>query len=165
MFKVKDDDNTWSEPVTRLLEVKANQVFTLNDMTNIPGELFPDKLIEFRVMYTDPDNDPPTKTNLLYSNGSDWKTEQMGEVNPADSNYVDGKEYYFNKKFSSGDWKYKFEFRNSQHAEKTTIEEKFKVEEPGWLLPGPGAGAAFGAILLASIVVAVTFRGRKEQVL
>jgi len=162
-FKVRDDDGVWSEPVTRELEIKANMVFTIEDLTDIPDEVFTDKLIEFRVKYSDPDNDPPTVSTLLYSKGNDWKTEPLREVNQADTNYVDGKEYYFNKKFDAGDWKYKFEFRNSQHPEKTTPEEKFKVEEPSGRLPGPGVGAALGAIMMASIVVAVTSRGRKGQ--
>ncbi len=161
-FKVKDDDGAWSEEVTRLLEVKANAVFVLRDLTDIPGELYPDKLIEFRVMYTDADNDPPTVTNLLYSKGSDWKTEELQPVNPADSNYADGKEYYFNKKFGEGDWKYKFEFQNSENPKRETTEATFKVQEQGGL-PGPTAGMVFGAVLLATIVATVTARRRKGQ--
>jgi len=161
-FKVKDNDGVWSADVTRTLIVKANTVFSLNDQTKIPSDLYPDKLVEFRVVYTDADNDPPTQMNLLYSKGNDWKTETLGEVNPADTNYRDGKEYYFNKKFDTGDWNYKFEFKNAQHAAKATTEVTFKVQEAGGL-PGPGAGIVIGAVVLATIVASVTLRGRKRQ--
>ncbi|NIS11692.1 MAG: PKD domain-containing protein, partial [Thermoplasmata archaeon] len=73
-FKVQDDDDVWSDVVTQEVTVKANSVFLLSDETELPKQAYTDKLIDFRVVYTDVDNDPPTVTNLVYSKGNDWKT-------------------------------------------------------------------------------------------
>ena len=161
IFKVQDDDGVWSEAVSRDVVVNANSKFTLEDTTKLPGQAYTDTLVEFRVVYQDADNDAPTLTNLVYSKGSDWKTAELRESVPADTNYVDGKEYYYNKKFSEADWTYHFEFRNSQHPESKTTDVKFSVKEPSGLLPALGAGAAMGAFLLAAVTVAVTIRRRK----
>lgn len=161
IFKVQDDDGVWSEAVSMDLVVNANSRFTLEDTTKLPGQAYTDKLVEFRVVYRDADNDPPTLTNLVYSKGSDWKTAELRESDIADTNYVDGKEYYFNKKFDADDWTYHFEFRNSQHPEVKTTDVKFSVKEPSGLLPAPGAGAAMGAFLLVAVTVALTMRRRK----
>ncbi len=162
-FKVQDDDDDWSQVVTQQVTVVANSVFLLSDETELPKQAYTDKLIDFRVVYTDVDNDPPTVTNLVYSKGNDWKTVQMGEVDTSDTDYTDGKEYYYQKKFDEGDWKYHFEFRNSQHPEKKTADVSFNVKEPEGLLPGYGAGAVIGALLVAVSVVTVTHRGRKRE--
>jgi PKD repeat protein len=164
IFKVQDDDGVWSEAVSRELIVRANAPFTLTDLTELPGQAYSDKVIEFRVKYTDPDNDPPTVMNLVFTKGNNWKTETLGEVESDDLNYVDGKEYFFMKKFEADDWTYHFEFRNSKHPEKTTTDVQFNVKDPEGLLPGPGIGVAMGAILLASVAVSVTMRRRKGQV-
>lgn len=162
-LKVRDDDDVWSEAATQQVEVRANRPFTISDETDLPKQAYTDKLIEFRLVYTDADNDPPTVTNLVYSKGNNWKTVQMAESDPTDTDYADGKEYFYNKKFDQGDWKYHFEFRNSQHPEKKTTDVTFNVKEPEGLLPGPGAGAMIGALVLAFVAVAVTRRGRKGQ--
>jgi PKD repeat protein len=162
-LKVRDDDGVWSEAATQDLVVKANSPFTIEDKTELPKQAYTDKIVEFRCLYTDVDNDPPTVTLLVYTKGSDWKTAEMRESDPTDTNYVDGKEYYFNKKFDQGDWKYHFEFRNSQHPERKTTDVTFNVKEPEGLIPGPGAGVILGAFLLAMVVVEVTRRGRKGQ--
>ncbi len=164
-FKVRDDDGVWSDPDTQQVEVIANRQFTISDETQLPKQAYTDKLIEFRVLYTDADNDAPTVTNLVYSKGSDWKTVQMAESDPTDTNYADGKEYYYNKKFDEGEWKYHFEFRNSQHPEKKTTDVVFDVKEPEGLLPGLGAGTIAVAVLVAVVAMEVTRRDRKGQAL
>jgi PKD repeat protein len=162
-LKVRDDDDVWSDAATQQVEVRANRPFTISDETDLPKQAYTDKLIEFRLVYTDADNDPPTVTNLVYSKGNNWKTVQMAESDPTDTDYADGKEYFYNKKFDQGDWKYHFEFRNSQHPERKTTDVTFNVKEPEGLLPGPGAGAMIGALVLAFVAVVVTRRGRKGQ--
>ncbi|UCC93397.1 MAG: PKD domain-containing protein [Thermoplasmata archaeon] len=164
IFKVQDDDGAWSEAVSRDLTINANSKFTLVDKTELPGQAYTDKLIEFRVVYTDLDNDAPTLANLVYTKGNNWKTEPLREVDPGDVNYANGKEYFFNKKFDAADWTYHFEFKNSHHPKSTTTDVQFNVKEPEGLLPGPGLGAALGAVAVASFVVLVTRRGRKGQV-
>jgi PKD repeat protein len=163
IFKVQDNDGAWSEAVNMDLTIRANQPFTMEDETKLPGQAYTDKVIEFRVTYTDPDNDPPTLMNLVYTKGNNWKTAPLGEVDTEDLNYVDGKDYFFMKKFDAADWTYHFEFQNSHHPKKTTTDVQFEVKEPEGLLPGPGAGAVIGAVLIASIAVSVTLRGRKRQ--
>ena len=117
----------------------------------------------FRVRYTDEDNDAPTVAKLMWTKGSDWKTEDLTEYDTTDKDYTDGKIYSFRKKFGTGDWKYHFQFRNSVHPEKTTNDVQFKVEEPPGLFPGPNAVMVMGALLTIAIVTVVTSRGRKQQ--
>ncbi len=164
-FKVKDNDGDWSEVDTTTLEVKANAQFTLGDLTDMPDQPYTDTVIEFRVVYTDPDNDRPTTLNLLYSKADgDWKSEALGEVDTSDVDYTDGKEYFFAKKFdSAGKWKYSFEFRNAKNPKKTTAAEEFEVKEVPGLFPAWEAAPAAGALLLAAMAAIVVFRRRETD--
>jgi hypothetical protein len=164
-FKVEDNDGDWSEADTTTLEVKANSQFTLGDRTNMPDQPYTDTVIEFRVVYTDPDNDRPTTLNLLYSKADgDWKSEELREVNTSDVDYVDGKEYIFAKKFdSAGKWKYSFEFRNAKNPKKTTAAEEFEVKEVPGLFPAWEAAPAAGALLLAAMAAIIVFRRRETD--
>jgi hypothetical protein len=162
-FRVKDDDDAWSDEVTQTVTVKANKVFTIKDITELPDQAYTDTVIEFRVEYTDEDNDVPTVSKFVFTKGTDWKTEELREYDPDDKDYTDGKIYFFKKKFEKGDWKYHFQFRNSNHPERTTTDVEFNVEEPPGLFPGPTAVLMLGALVLATIVVTVTSRGRKGR--
>jgi PKD repeat protein len=163
IFKVQDNDGVWSASVSSELVIQANRVFTLKDETQLPKQAYTDQLISFRVTYTDPDNDPPTLTELAYTKGNNWKTVPLREVDEADLNYADGKEYFFDKKFESGDWIYRFEFQNSQNAKRVSTDVQFNVKTPEGLLPGPGAGVVVGTFLLAAVVVSITLRRRKGE--
>jgi len=164
-FKVKDNDNEWSEEVVDTLVVQANTVFSLKDNTNLPDQAYTDTLIDFRVTYEDADNDRPTKMNLLYSKSDgDWKEVELLEVNSADKDYVDGKEYYFNKKFTSeGTWKYSFEFANSKNTKKSTPAISINVKEPPGLFPAWEAAPATGALILAAVAMALVIRRREHS--
>ena len=91
--------------------------------------------IEFRVVYTDIDNDQPTTMNFLYCRvNGEWNSEELRVVDSDDNDYQDGKEYFMTKKFnSSGKWKYSFEFKNAENPKKSTQSIEFEVRDP----PGP----------------------------
>ncbi len=163
-FKVRDDSGEWSEDATTTLVVKANTPIDIEDRTNLPDQAYTDTLIEFRVLYTDVDNDKPTKMNLLYSKSDgDWKEVELREVDPGDKDYANGKEYFFNKKFTeSGKWKYQFEFQNAKNPKKSTISVEVDVKEPPGLFPAWEAAPATGALILAAIAMAIVIR-RREQ--
>ncbi len=163
-FKVKDDSGDWSEVDTTTLVVKANSPFTIEDETDLPDQAYTDKLIDFRVVYTDPDNDRPTKMNLLYSKSDgDWKEVELREVDPADKDYADGKEYFFHKKFTdAGKWKYAFEFQNAKNPKKTTQSIVIDVKDPPGLFPAWEAAPATGALILAAITMALVIRRREH---
>ena len=164
-FKVKDNDDEWSEEATDTLVIKANTAFSLEDRTNLPDQAYTDTLIDFRVIYKDADNDRPTKMNLLYSKSDgDWKEVELMEVNSVDKDYVDGKEYYFNKKFTSeGTWKYSFEFENMKNSKKSTGSIPIDVKEPPGLFPAWEAAPATGALILAAVVMALVIRRREQN--
>ncbi|MCK4969031.1 MAG: PKD domain-containing protein, partial [Thermoplasmata archaeon] len=163
-FKVRDDSGEWSEDAITTLVVKANTAFSLKDETDLPEQAYSDKLIDFRVVYTDVDNDRPTKMNLLYSKSDgDWKEVELREVDPADKDYADGKEYFFNKKFTdAGKWKYAFEFENAKNPKKTTQSIVIDVKDPPGLFPAWKAAPATGALILAAIVMALVIRRREH---
>ena len=162
-FKVRDNGGDWSEEVTTTLVVKANSAFSIGDRTNLPEQAYTDTLIEFRVVYTDLDNDRPTKMNLLYSKSDgDWKEVELREVDPVDKDYTDGKEYFFNKKFTDeGTWKYSFEFQNAKNPKKVTQSIEFKVKDPPGLFPAWEAAPATGALILVAIAMALVIRRRE----
>lgn len=161
-FKVKDDENVWSEEVTKMVEVRTNTPFTMEDLTQMDTQVYTDKLVEFRVMYTDVDNDRPTVFNLLIFTGGDWKTEQLNEFTSADKNYVDGKVYYFNKKFTDeGDYQYSFEFANNKNSKRSTTAVEFNVKQTPGLFPAWEAGPASGAIILAALAMTIALRRRR----
>ena len=163
-FKVRDNSGDWSEDAITTLVVKANTQFSIDDRTNLPEQPYTDTLIEFRVLYTDVDNDRPTKMNLLYSKSDgDWKEIELREVDPGDKDYADGKEYFFNKKFTdSGKWKYSFEFQNAKNPKKSTPSAEIEVKDPPGLFPAWEAAPATGALILAAIAMALLIR-RREQ--
>lgn len=163
IFKVQDDDGDWSDAATQEVVVKANSPFTIEDETVLPKQIYTDTLVEFRVTYTDPDNDRPNLANLVYSKGANFKTAELREVDPGDTNYADGKEYYFNKKFDEGKWKYYFEFRNSKNPKKSgpTPPEEFESKAAPGPLPGWESGPALGAMAMVAATLVVLSRRRK----
>jgi PKD repeat protein len=161
IFKVQDDDDVWSDADTETVVVTANRPFVITDLTEFDGQVYTDTLVEFRVEYKDPDDDRPLEFNIRYSKGNDWKSVELKEVEIGDTDYTDGKEYYFSKKFNEGTWKYTFEFRNANNAKKSSPVAEFKVKEAPGPLPGWETGPSVGAILLAAIVVALVMRRRE----
>jgi len=163
IFKVQDDDGEWSDAATQSVVVKANSPFTIDDKTQLPKQIYTDTLVEFRVTYKDPDNDRPNLANLVYSKGADFKTVELQEVDAGDTNYVDGKDYYFNKKFDEGNWKYYFEFRNSKNPKKSAPSPPVEFESkaaPGFF-PAWEAGPAVGAMAMVAVALVVMSRRRK----
>jgi hypothetical protein len=159
-FKVKDDDNEWSEPVTQQLEVKANSVPVLQDLTkDTKGN--EDKVFEFVVTYKDSEGDVPTTARLYYEKNGDAKFEELRERDTNDKDYTNGKEYFYNSKYEPGTYTYWFEFRNSPNGVKTTTKKEFKVEEAGGFLPAPGV-AAMALALLATAIICHTGRKRPQ---
>jgi PKD repeat protein len=164
-FKVKDDDGEWSEEATAVLTITANSPPTLQDITG-KTKAKTDTPVEFRVVYTDKDNDRPTAARLYYSKGGqgDYKAQVLSEVDAADKDYTDGKEYFFTMRLKSeGKWKYYFEFENFKNPKKKTPVTEIDVEEVSGPIPAPGAGLVMGTLLMAAIAVAVLGRRREGR--
>ena len=81
-------------------------------------------LFEYRVKYTDSDNDAPKsgypKIHIL-KDGSEISGSpfSMDEVDPSDTDFTDGKLYKFSKKLSAGDYSYYFEAKDTFDANAT----------------------------------------------
>jgi hypothetical protein len=162
-LKVKDNDNEWSAVDTATLEVKANTPPQLEDVTTFKKTITTDTLIEFRVKYTDKDDDTPTSAKFWYGQAGDYKFERLLEVDTTDRDYTDGKEYYFNQKLKkSGKWMYYFEFENGKNPKKKTLAKEVKVNEPSGFLPGWEVLPAAGSMLIAAVAVA-TLRRREKR--
>ncbi len=154
-LRVKDDEGAWSKDVTETLVVMKNQDFVLLDGTRIPGRVYADTKIGFKVTYTDPEDDPPTVTNLLFAKDDDWRVEALLEVDPSDHEYKDGKEYYIDRSFGQGKWKFSFEFENARNGRRTTEVVEFTVQErTGGFAPSLASWSVVLALLVSSIVAA-----------
>ncbi len=156
-FKVRDDDGAWSPVATRTVDVRANRPFTLVDATS-KREVRTDGEMHFKVVYTDPDNDPPTLMNLLYARGDDWREVRLTETDPQDEDFTDGKEYSSVQSFEPGDYRYSFEAENEWNARMTTDVVTFQVmEEP--VVPSGG----LLIVMLAMLSVATVTKGRRRS--
>lgn len=157
-LQVRDDDGAWSPAATRTLEVKENRPFSLVDETR-KREVRTDGEMHFKVLYTDLDNDPPTRMNLLYAKGDDWREVRLTEVDPEDQDLTDGKEYEVLKTFGPGTYKYSYEAENDMNPRLTTEVVEFQVlEEP--VVPNPGAPTVMLAIISVALFLGVRRRGR-----
>jgi PKD repeat protein len=156
-FKVRDDDNAWSEVATDTLVIKANSPPTLEDRTELKNKVFTDTLIEFRVVYTDADGDRPTAARIFFGKGGDYQDERLAEVDTNDKDYTDGKEYFFNKKLDKpGTWRYYFEFENLKNPKRKTLSKDVKVQEPE--APGFAMMPAAGALVAVALAVSIASR-------
>ena len=158
-FKVRDDEDVWSKTVTETLVVLKNQEFILEDQTR-KREVKTDGEMHFRVIYTDPEGDPPTLFNLLYAKGNVWKEVRLLEADTDDQDLTDGKEYYYIRTFGPGTWEFAFEFENEINLRQTTDVEKFEVEEDQ-LFPIPAGGTP--GVLMAMLVVALALVLRRHD--
>ena len=75
-----------------------NSAPTLINFTMTPSVGNSSTLFNFTVIYRDVDNDAPQYINITI-NGISY---EMREANASDTNFVDGKLYYFNKTFENG---------------------------------------------------------------
>ena len=151
-FRVKDNEDAWSEDVTQTLVVNPNRPFVLVDETRKPETIHEDTKMEFLVTYTDPENDPPTTTNLLYAKDGTWREVPLTEKDPSDKDFTDGKEYFLDMTFRAGKWKYAFEFDNAMNARQTTEERDFTVLEEGSAIPSWGLVPVITSMLIACIL-------------
>jgi PKD repeat protein len=157
-LKVRDDDGVWSEPATMTLTVKQNLDPTLTVLTK-RTEADTETVIEFLVRYTDPEGDAPTSERLYYGKEQPFYQEALLQVDETDTNYKDGKDYYFNMKLKEpGNYTYYFEFVNAKNGKKLSDAKHIDVKEATGFLPGPGAVVAVMGMLLAA-AVAVGLRG------
>ncbi|GEM_PF-3154736 len=71
--------------------------------------------VVFTCIYKDADNDPPAGV-WVYING---EKHEMGEINPQDTNYTDGKDYMYRCNLGGGTWVYYFEASDGNHTVST----------------------------------------------
>lgn len=153
-LRVRDDEGTWSPKVTAVLVIERNREFTLKDVTS-KRETNTDHDMRFRVVYTDPEGDLPTRANLLYSKGGEWMAERLDEVDPDDEDTSDGKEYSLVKSFEPGKYRYAFEFENSHDPRVTSEEVQFEVAEDSPFIPGWEAIPILMGLLMAYLVASL----------
>ncbi len=91
---------------------------TVYPATGNVGETF-----NFTVSFNDTDGDMPTYMKA-YIDSTDYT---MLEINPADTNTVDGKAYYYNKVMSGGPHTYKFKTKDAYSPEILTVEKNLQV--------------------------------------
>ena len=161
-FKVKDNDAEWSPEVTLDLEIKTNTPIKLADETTVT-KAKTDEPIEFRVKYTDAENDRPTSKKLYYTQGDKYQSVDLIEVDQQDDDYSDGKEYYYTMKLDkTGDWKYYFQFENAKNSQRSTVVKTIKIEEAASFIPGMGVMAVAGSMVLMAAAVVLTERRRRS---
>jgi hypothetical protein len=149
-LRVRDDKGFWSEPVTAELEVKPNRQPTITVLTTRTGTVA-GTVVDLVVRYTDPEDDVPTSARLLLrkDNGDDLQ-EPLEQVDEADSNCMDGKDYHYRARFNeTGNYTYYFEFVNPVNGWRFSEYRRINVTEPKGPTPGLGSMAAVAAILLA----------------
>jgi hypothetical protein len=102
----------------------------------------------FAITYSDADNDPPNADGVLLILGNN--TYKMQESDPNDTDYSDGKDYYYSLELEDGDYKYKFKVTNDDN-------DLFETDEFP-LVVGPGAKKSEeedNTLLILVIVVVV----------
>jgi PKD repeat protein len=159
-FRVKDDDGAWSDDATATLDVKRNVPPTLVVLTNA-SSIDTETVVEFLVKYIDPENDAPTSSKLYYGIGGDYKSEALVAADPTDTNYRDGKDYYYKMKLGkAGTYKYYFEFQNAKNSKQLSEVKSIDVEQAKGFLPGPGV-AAVALAMLAVCLLSTRRRGSR----
>jgi len=157
-FKVKDDEGAWSDAATATLEVKKNNPPTLVVLTNATS-VDTETVVEFLVKYIDPENDAPTSSRLYFGIGGDYNQEALIAADPADTNYRDGKDYYYKTKLGkAGTYKYYFEFINAKNSKQISEVKTLEVKQAKSFLPGPGA-AAVALAMMAVCILSMRRRG------
>jgi PKD repeat protein len=157
-FKVKDDEGAWSDAATATLEVKKNFAPTLVVLTNV-SSVDTETVVEFLVRYIDPENDAPTSSRLYYGIGGDYNQEALIAADLTDTNYRDGKDYYFKTKLGkAGTYKFYFEFQNAKNSKQISEVKTLQVKQAKGFLPGPGV-AAVALAMLAVCVLSMRRRG------
>jgi outer membrane protein assembly factor BamB len=90
-------DNT-----TVTVQVMQNHAPTLDLAMVSPGQGWAqDTIFNFSVRYTDPDGDPPKFITMRLANESEYQKITLGQVDPDDANYSDGKLYSVPKTLGS----------------------------------------------------------------
>ncbi len=83
----------------------------------------------FTITYTDEDNDPPTQDGILLIIGTD--TYEMKESEPDDTNYTDGKQYYYSLELEDGNYTYYFKVTNIDNEVFETDQSPLTVKPEG----------------------------------
>jgi len=162
-FKVRDDVGAWSEPATRTVVVTEDRDFVLEDLTPSRGSATEGR-VRFRVLYTDPENEPPTRANLLYVGREGWRAVPLEEADPGDTDCTDGKEYRLTREFGVGAWSYAFEFENQRDPRRTNPEVEFVVEEESSPVPGWDTAMTMAAVaVVASLWASRTKCGERRR--
>ena len=102
----------------------------------------------FKITYSDADNDPPNADGVILILGND--TYKMKESDVNDTDYSDGKDYYYSLELDDGEYKYQFKVINRDN-------DLFETDEFP-LVVGPGAKESDeedNTLLLLAIVVVV----------
>ena len=98
---VTDTDGAFDN-TTVTVQVMQNHAPTLDLAMVSPGQGWAlDTIFNFSVRYTDPDNDPPQFITMRLADEPDYQKITMGQVDPNDANYSDGKLYSVTKTLGS----------------------------------------------------------------
>ncbi|MHA1891465.1 MAG: hypothetical protein ACTSYS_10795 [Promethearchaeota archaeon] len=83
-----------------------------------PSLGYPDSIFSFKVLYSDIDNNEPTSVYLTLWGGnlSVPVNYMMSPVDPFDTNFMDGVEFYLNLSLAPGDYNYNFSANDSAYA-------------------------------------------------
>jgi flagellar basal body-associated protein FliL len=109
-----------------------------------------DDVYNFTVTYIDPDNDPPNNDGvIIVVNGVNNK---MIESDPGDTDYTNGKEYYYPSKLDDGDYDYYFKVTNSDSELNQTDTGSLTVESDE---PKTKDETNYGLIVAAIVIVIV----------
>jgi hypothetical protein len=105
-FAANDTIGNWIESGILQFDVlNRPPILTLGQVDPTIG--YSDTWFNFTVNYTDLDNHTPLDISLNLS-GSSGGTFNLTEVDPSDTDYTDGKEYYYNTTLSSGLYSFHF---------------------------------------------------------
>ena len=136
----KDGDNNWTYSKTFSLTIiegttPLNDTLPeVNDITNIPPELFADKQILFQVRYKDAENDPPDKILVSIFNKSSDTLIFSGNIPLKTGSIMDGATYErsvpltYEEGIVPGDWMYRIEYTYNG-TDFVLIERDFNVIE------------------------------------
>jgi hypothetical protein len=103
-FAANDSLGDWIESSLLQFDV-GNRRPTLSFDLVYPQTGYHEDHFNFTVTYSDSDNHAP---NIITVNITNYGISALLEVDPLDTNYVDGKEYYFNSTLPSGSYSFHF---------------------------------------------------------